>query len=108
MGRGEDIQALWYGQIIAEIFSGCARSKRKTPSSKNVCLGGFRKCRDQGFIGKALMSERRRETAHYLVHVRLMESEGLIVVLTTAQAQSLGACTDSTFKRITLSVYSLV
>lgn len=35
-----------------------------------------------------------------------MESEGLTLVLTTLQAQSLGACTDSRFKRITLSVYS--
>lgn len=35
-----------------------------------------------------------------------VEAEGLTLVLTKVQAQSLGACTDSTFKRITLSVYS--
>lgn len=35
-----------------------------------------------------------------------VESEGLTLVLTTLQAQSLGACTDFTFKRIALSVYS--
>lgn len=35
-----------------------------------------------------------------------VEAEGLTLVLTTTQAQRLGACTDSTFKRITLSVYS--
>lgn len=35
-----------------------------------------------------------------------VESEGLTLVLTTAQAQSLGICTDSSFKRITLLVYS--
>lgn len=35
-----------------------------------------------------------------------VEPEGLTLVLTKVQAQRLGACTDSTFKRITLSVYS--
>ncbi|AKX44938.1 transporter [Thiopseudomonas alkaliphila] len=35
-----------------------------------------------------------------------MEAEGLTLVLTKVQAQSLGFCIDSTFKRITLSVYS--
>lgn len=35
-----------------------------------------------------------------------VETEGLTLVLTKIQAQSLGACTDSMFKRITLSVYS--
>lgn len=35
-----------------------------------------------------------------------VETEGLTLVLTKVQAQSLGACTDSMFKRITLLVYS--
>lgn len=35
-----------------------------------------------------------------------VETEGLTLVLTKVQAQRLGACTDSMFKRITLSVYS--
>lgn len=35
-----------------------------------------------------------------------VETEGLTLVLTKVQAQSLGTCTNSTFKRITLSVYS--
>lgn len=35
-----------------------------------------------------------------------VETEGLTLVLVKEQAQSLGACTNSIFKRITLSVYS--
>lgn len=35
-----------------------------------------------------------------------VETEGLTLILTKVQAQRLGACTDSVFKRITLSVYS--
>lgn len=35
-----------------------------------------------------------------------VEEEGLTLILTKPRAQGLGACTDSTFKRITLSVYS--
>ncbi|WP_269900813.1 ACT domain-containing protein [Paenalcaligenes faecalis] len=35
-----------------------------------------------------------------------VETEGLTLVLTKVQAQSIAACTHSTFKRITLSVYS--
>ncbi|MEZ2719982.1 ACT domain-containing protein [Paenalcaligenes hominis] len=35
-----------------------------------------------------------------------VEEEGLTLILAKPQAQSLGACTESTFKRITLSVYS--
>lgn len=35
-----------------------------------------------------------------------IEEEGLTLILTKSQAQSLGACTRSTFKRISLSVYS--
>ena len=49
------------------------------------------------------------ELKNYLVLNPLatfVETEGLTLVLTKIQAQSLGACTDSMFKRITLSVYS--
>lgn len=35
-----------------------------------------------------------------------VETEGLTLILTKVQAQRLGVCTDSVFKRITLSVYS--
>lgn len=35
-----------------------------------------------------------------------IEKEGLTLVLTKQQAQRLGACTNSIFKNITLSVYS--
>lgn len=49
------------------------------------------------------------ELKNYLVLNPLatfVETEGLTLLLTKVQAQSLGACTDSMFKRITLSVYS--
>lgn len=49
------------------------------------------------------------DLTHYLSLKPLatfVEEEGLTLILTKPQAQSLGACADSTFKRITLLVYS--
>lgn len=49
------------------------------------------------------------DLTHYLSLKPLatfVEEEGLTLILTKPQAQSLGVCADPTFKRITLSVYS--